>query len=449
MNAGKSNRLGLILLISYMFLEYVRPQSFIPGLAALHIPMFVQIAIIIALLRCNLADLKSRETVLFFLFISLMAWHIPFARNNYAAFWTTRTMVLQFIIFLGIVGFLHSYKRFNLVLTFWIVIAVLCAAKGFFEGGRIPGSAFLQDENDFSLFLNMMIPLAFFKGTVAPTAGRKVLFYTGFLILILGTIASTSRGGFVGLLPPLLYCWWKSAEKIKSLIVAAVIGFFLLAFVIPQSYWDEMKTITGEGIEEGTGAHRIYMWKHAWSMFCDHPVAGVGPGNYSYSLGDYEPPEGFRGRSEAGRAVHSVYFTLLSELGLAGTFLFFGMIWINRKESAKLRKLRKRICLEDRSRDKDCWGKITELEMLEWGFNGAMIAYLVSGAFLSVLYYGHFWLILGFSVARINIMRGLLPKEEFREPRAPHAQLSQSGLKNTPESRSAESNEDIIADWYA
>ncbi len=48
------------------------------------------------------------------------------------------------------------------------------------------------------------------------------------------------------------------------------------------------------------------------------------------------------------------------------------------------------------------------LEMSGWGLMGAMIAYLVSGLFLSVLYYGHFWLIMGFSVARNNLVRNLL-----------------------------------------
>ncbi|GAB4345917.1 MAG: hypothetical protein Kow0099_26660 [Candidatus Abyssubacteria bacterium] len=407
---NRSNYLGLWLIILYMFLEYVRPQSFIPGLAYLRIPMFVQIAIMLALLRSNVARLKSKESVMFLVFVCLMMLHIPLATNNYLAYWTTRTMALQFVVFLGIIGFLDTYEKFDKVLTFWVIVAVLCAAKGYYEGGRIPNSSFLGDENDFSLFLNMMVPLAFFKGYTASKKSAKLLFYGGVVVLIMGTVSSLSRGGFVGLLSPVLYCWWKSAHKLRSAFVALIVGGLLVAYAIPDSYWDEMRTITEEGTTEGTGSHRIYMWKGAWAMFLEHPLAGVGPGNFPVRFGEYEPPGGLHGRSEAWRAVHSVYFTLLPELGLAGCLLFFGMLWTNLKERRHLRKAIEGLNAPDRQQNAVVNNKLHRLEALGWGLTGAIIAYLVSGAFLSVLYYGHFWLIMGLSVARNSIVRELLLK---------------------------------------
>lgn len=411
-SSSRGNKLSLYLIVIYMFLEYVRPQSFIPGLAYLRIPMFVQIAIMVALLHSNFHRLKSKETLMFFLFVCLMALHVPLAANNYLAYWTTRTMVLQFVVFLGIIAFLDTYGKLDKVLTFWAVVAILCGAKGYFEGGMILNSAFLGDENDFSLFLNMMIPLTFFKGYTASRKSAKLLFYGGVVVLIMGTVSSLSRGGFVGLLPPLLYCWWKSANKLRSAFVALIIGGILVTYAIPDSYWDEMRTITEEGTTEGTGGHRIYMWKGAWAMFLEHPLAGVGPGNFPVRFGEYEPPGGHRGRSEAWRAVHSVYFTLLPELGLAGCLLFIGMLWTNLKERRRLRKAIDALDALNLQESAVVSNKLHRLEALGWGLTGAIIAYLISGVFLSVLYYGHFWLIMGLSVARNNIVRDLLEEIE-------------------------------------
>ena len=182
--------------------------------------------------------------------------------------------------------------------------------------------------------------------------------------------------------------------------------------VIPQSYLDEMRTITEEGTDKGTGMHRIYMWKRAGAMFLDHPLVGVGPGNVPRNFAEYEPYGGLMERSEAGRAMHSIYFTLMPELGVIGAFLFFGLILSNLRERARLKKLKQKLHATHFRDNQEVWTKIRNLETLGWGLMGAVIAYLVSGAFLSVLYYGHFWLIIGFSVARNNIVSDLLGKIE-------------------------------------
>jgi hypothetical protein len=410
MNKEEAGKWGLLLIILFFFLEYVRPQSFIPLLAPLHIPMLVQILVFFTLFGCGLARLRTRESIIFFVLLCLMALHVPFARNNYWALQTTRTMTLHFIVFLGIVGLLNTPKKLTLVLTFWIVVAVMCAVKGYFSGGKIPGSAFLGDENDFSLFLNMMIPIAFFAGQVARSKPAKAFFYFGIVILVLGTVTSMSRGGFLGMLPPLLYCWWKAPRKLLTAAGGVLIGSILIFNFISAKFWVEMKTIQGEGTAAGTGEQRVYLWSHGFSMFLDHPLLGVGPGNFNWNLELYEPLEGFKGRSHAGRPSHSIYFTLLPELGLSGTFLFFSIIWVNLSEGRRLRKRLRTIGPSEKPGEQ--FQTIKQMEAYRNGLTGAMIAYLISGAFLSVLYYGHIWHIFAFSAANNKLLRQRLQQLE-------------------------------------
>ena len=42
------------------------------------------------------------------------------------------------------------------------MINLLCAIIGIMNGGRVPGSSFMGDENDFALAMNMIIPLVYF-----------------------------------------------------------------------------------------------------------------------------------------------------------------------------------------------------------------------------------------------------------------------------------------------
>ena len=60
-------------------------------------------------------------------------------------------------------------------------------------------------------------------------------------------------------------------------------------------------------------------------LFFDNPVMGVGQGNYPWHVGEIEEEMGvqWQTRSLSGRAAHSLYFTLLPELGLIGTLIYF------------------------------------------------------------------------------------------------------------------------------
>ena len=87
---------------------------------------------------------------------------------------------------------------------------------------------------------------------------------------------------------------------------------------------------------------------------------------------------------------HSIYFTLLPELGLIGTLLFLGMVAKNVKDLNYIKK--NTIQKTDQKGDKfesKCYPLALALE-------GSMIAYLISGAFISILYYPNLWIFTGF-----------------------------------------------------
>jgi len=68
------------------------------------------------------------------------------------------------------------------------------------------------------------------------------------------------------------------------------------------------------------GGHRYDYWRIAWHVWEEHPVLGVGAGNYARSY--YQQ----RATTEDIRQPHSIELQALSELGLVGALLLAGLI---------------------------------------------------------------------------------------------------------------------------
>jgi len=297
---------------------------------------------------------------------------------------------------MSILGFVNSFPKIERFINCWIIVNLICAIVGIKNGGRVPNSGFMGDENDFSLVMNMAIPFAYFMFLESHDKRKKIFYICCVIAFLIADVASLSRGGTIGLMSVAIYCWYKSPKKIISAVLMVILACVIFFAASPE-YWKEVESIKVEASDigkggTGTGSIRWYYWKVATRMFLDNPVLGVGQGNYPWVMGRYEPPEGFLRRSHGGRPAHSLYFTLLSELGIAGIICFVGMFYTSRKRLKNILTAEKNISMRgDNEEDAAVARKLRKLKFITLGANGAMIGYLVSGTFLSVLYYPHFW----------------------------------------------------------
>ena len=387
------------LLLIYLFFDYGRPQSFFPFIGALHPGWVIHPLLFLCLLLKNkLFNLKNIQTKCFLGLILLMMLHGPIAVNNYWAYKIWRGTILHFIVYLSIVNFVDSFEKIEKYINIWIIINLFCAFVGLKHGGRVPNSGFMGDENDFALVMNMAIPFAYFMFLETNSTKKKILYLSACCIFIAANVASLSRGGFVGLVPVILYCWYKTPKKVLSTIIVAIM-ISVLYFSASPKYWEEVRSIKEENIQEGTGAGRWYAWKCAWKMFLDHPIIGVGQGNFNWNVHLYEPPDiTLHGRSYAGRVAHSLYFTLIPELGLVGILFFSSMLYFSYKDFKWILKKEKDFLSKQYQSD-EIIQQLHKTRFIIFGVISAMLGYLVSGAFLAVLYYPHFWLLIALSVA--------------------------------------------------
>ena len=398
---SKESSIGFYLVMLAMLFEFGRPQDILPPLKVVPIPTLLDVSLFLAVLVSGKASFANKQTKLWMVLLAFMASWVPFANNNYQALMTFKDMTLCFFFYLGIVVFVNTNERMHKLILMWLAVHTVLAVNGLLHGGHGVGG-WMGDENDFGMEMNVAIPVAFFMYQGATSKGSKILYIGLVGLLVMALVSTGSRGGFLGLLAVAAYCWSYSPQKITSLVVGLCLtGLVLIA--APPEYWERISSITDDRtMEIGTGAQRMFTWGIGWEMFLANPIFGVGQGNFPWTIGEYLGGRTWQTKSLSGRQAHSLYFTLLPELGLVGALIFGSMVYCNyrdtrvrqRQRHASIRTAGAPPLVED--------NQLSRAGLYGNAILGGMIGYLVSSAFISTLWYPTFWIVMGLAVAVRN-----------------------------------------------
>ena len=399
---AQESKAGFYLVLASLLFEFGRPQSLIPGLSLIPFATGLDVLLLLNIVMSGKLNLSRLQTKLWIPLFVVMAIHVPIARNNFWALMTLKDMLLTFGLYLGIVTYVNSLEKMLALMKVWMGILVFLAVMGISKGGRGVGG-WMGDENDFCMVMNMAVPFGYFLMFSASDVVQKMK-YLGFLgMFILAAMASLSRGGFFGLVSVGVYCWYRSPKKLNGLIVVAVAVVFMLVFA-PGKYWDEIASSTSDETmsEHGTGGERLYTWGIGMDMFYANPIIGIGQSNFPWTFEVYEAGRTFHQRSIAGRQAHSAWVTLISELGLVGIVIVGAMLVQCYKD---LKRVRTRFASTD-SRQKH--GQIVQAGddvrvHLARAMEGSFIGFIVSGVFISILWYPALWVMIAFVVALRNV----------------------------------------------
>ncbi|ULA61353.1 MAG: conserved membrane protein of unknown function [Nitrospira sp.] len=403
----KESKVGFYLVLVALMFEFGRPQDFLPPLKIIPFPSLIDVSLAVAVFLSGKVSFTNKQTKLWICLLGFMALWVPFARNNYHAVMLFKDMTLYFFFYLGIVTFVNSTSRMHKLILMWLAVHTVLAVNGMLHQGRGVGG-WLGDENDFGMEMNVAIPVAFFMYQGATNKGSKFLYVVLLAVFVMSLIATSSRGGFLGLLAVAAYCWFYSPKKIMSLLLGLCLaGLVLIA--APQEYWDRISSITEDKtMEEGTAGQRVFTWGIGWEMFLDNPVFGVGQGNFPWAIGEYMGGRTWQTKSLAGRQAHSLYFTLLPELGLIGVMIFGTMVYLNYRDTRAMELVRDPLRPASIRKDK---ADIADSELVRASLYGnailgGMIGYLATSAFISTLYYPTFWIMMALAVALRNTTKG-------------------------------------------
>lgn len=389
-------RRWLFIAALFLIVDLAKPQSVMPiGFLRPGLITVVLLAIFLFYSR-KASRFIEKQVLLILCFVALLAVYVLFAVNNFWAYQAFLTMALMVPLIISLQILMNSRERLISLLWIFTFITVFVGAYGLMHGGRGPGGNVL-DENDLCLFLVTFLPFVFFLLSQQKQPLKRYILFSMILLLVLSSVSTSSRGGFVGLLAMGTVYWWYS--KNKFLIIACAIMLVIAASLFGgETYRQDMSTVTNRN--EGTAQIRLLSWGAAWRMFIDHPL-GVGGNNFPVHFPDYQPPD-FE-RSMWGRQAHSLWFTLISETGVVGILIYLAIIRLNFRD---LKILRRQQLLSSGKTEGRFYFQLSVALLASFA------GFFASASFLSVLYYPEFWYLTAIVVATKNLAENSLTNSE-------------------------------------
>jgi probable O-glycosylation ligase (exosortase A-associated) len=394
-----------ILLVTAAALEYIRPMdNELKFLAPLRIGGLVAMALTVLVFVKQKSYLKNERiyqwVLAFWVLVSLGSF---WATNNRSSFNTGLNLFWMFTAFSFPINLaLTSPQRVYRFFFWWVAIQAALGLHVATHGGHGPGS-FLTDENDVGLAMNMAIPYMIYLTRFPDISGRTRLLLYGAIGLMLAAVGiCASRGAIVGIALSTATMILLSKKPIRNGIIALAVVLASLAILIrflPPAYVKDMQGI--DDPNDSTADERLWSWSIGWVMYKHNPVIGVGAGNYQWTNHLYatESPMYTPDRKIlGGRVAHSLYFTLIPELGTVGIIMFIAILKLLFDRCKKLRNLP----ADDPAKALDR----QKFELIGKAMTVSIVAYLVTGAFISVLYYPPFWHLIGMVAATHAVAKG-------------------------------------------
>jgi putative inorganic carbon (HCO3(-)) transporter len=393
-------------LLLVFFFEYARPASFIPFLRIPFLYTIIPLALMLVQhfavglrpYRDIFADKHAKWPIVIGVMVALGIVYADLQRAAYSTFIFVIGFVVLFIMVARIVTTLSRLRGVIAVLLFSHLFLLSMNPSVVLNPTQrqyILGATFLGDGNDFSLSMCILLPLAIYLTIGVKAWWLRIVCWAAVAVVLLGIIATQSRGASIGLAGVIVFLWLFSPRKVIGLVGVAIAGVVVLMYAPPE-YFNRMRTITAYE-DDGSAQGRIEAWKSAINMAIDHPLLGVGAGNFAPAFGAKYRTPGAAGMPWL--TAHSSYFLLLGELGFPGLIVLLSMILGNIGSNMKLRRM-----VLARA------GPVPLPETREstralFLTAAAFIGFALAGAFLSAAYYPHIFVLSGMLVATRAIVR--------------------------------------------
>ena len=326
---------------------FIRPAELMESLESMQL---YQLAIIGCLLssypgvfsQLNGLSLAQRPLTLCVvgLLVAIVLSHLQFgslydARSSGSEF---GKIVLYYLLLLCNLDEPKKYQRFLNYLVLFTLVAASLALLQFYHVIEIPalaayeqrevdqetgevivfprlcGSGIFNDPNDVCLMLMVSMTICIYR-LLTPGAGpKRFLWLAPMVPFLLAFVETKSRGGFIALMVAL------------NVLVVSRLGFrksvpiwLLGAPVILAVFGGRMTRIE---VDDGTGQHRIQLWRDALELMRESPLFGVGQGML---------PEYMR------LVAHNSYVHAFAELGLFGGSCFVSLVYLAISQLVRLK----------------------------------------------------------------------------------------------------------------
>jgi O-antigen ligase len=394
-------------LMAFTCLLLLSPQSFVPAVGALHLPLLM------ALLSAGSYILgrwrRGEKALSLDGEVRYAAWLAGWALITIPlSLWPGGSVAFFFGIYFKALVVFWLLSRVvdtpdRLRTVFWILSLLaaplaISGVRSFFSGAfkhqelshglaRISGydASLTGNPNDLALMLNLILPLSIALFLMTRSLGARCLLAALIGLDVVAIIATFSRAGFLSLgiigVSYLVILFRRRRRNLAFLIIAAALAGTAL---LPSAYINRLSTITDIQADKTNSAQtRFRDYLTATKYVVRHPLMGAGVGQNILALNDE--------RGQTWTLVHDVYLEYSVDLGLPGLVLFLMLL------RAIVRGLRKAL------RRAAAIPVFAELHFLLEGLGVSLLGFMLSAFFYPDAYQFYFYYLAGLSIAAVAI----------------------------------------------
>lgn len=323
------------------------------------------------------------KNLIFAITLMLLIQHNP-DRGLQASFWA---LMLSGLLMGGVSVFQYLTHTFESDFG-GLAQAAEQHLSGTVQTFRISGP--IGDPNFFAQILLVIVPLSIDRLMHAKAPLIRILAFMVFCSTFFSILFTFSRGALVGLGGMLALVLINHRPSKWMMITGLLLTLISLCF-LPERYLDRLTSLfdaigsSGSVVVEDSLRGRISELVSGLLMFMEHPLVGVGLGNYPVEYQDYARQLGYDSR-HTERHAHNMFLEWIAETGLFGGIALTAVIWMMFK---RMRLGHQALLLQG---DLDGARMVSAFRLGIWGF-------LIASLFLHAALPRYFWLFAAIAMA--------------------------------------------------
>ena len=255
----------------------------------------------------------------------------------------------------------------------------------------------IGEKNRYAQVLLVLLPLAVSRMRIEPSRRLRVFAAACAALILCGVVLSFSRGAAVAALIVVIAAAALRLISLRQLVATVAVVATLVALVAPD-YVARLQSLGNADAalsQQSSGVDQAIQGRAtenvaALHVFRDHPLLGVGPGQFfSRYSAQYGNALDLRFLQQNRRA-HNLYLEIAADTGVLGLGAFLTIVLVT---LVGLRRLSVR-----------CRARSPGLASLGDSLLLALIAYLASGLFLQLAYQRYFWFLVALANAAIWLL---------------------------------------------
>lgn len=280
----------------------------------------------------------------------------------------------------GSMGFVSLY-----VLRDWQVNSVIYGWN--YRPGYVAG-----DANFFTASVLLCLPLTLVLLWREKNLPIKLFCLANLVITLAAITLAASRGGFIGLLMAMAWLLWHSRKRTRNFLL---VGLLMGAFLAVSPLSPLQRIFHPDSSDTESVQIHLELWRAGWKIVRDHPLAGIGVGQFKSAVGAYSSVK------HLSRLAHNTYLEIAAEMGIPGLILFLGLFGFSFHSLTQVR----------RTATRDGPGLLSAAAM---GIQSGLVGFGAAAFFVSAEFLRMFWFMLFLSICLVS-----LNQEQLAEERAP------------------------------